>query len=65
MNVLRVGDRVAFDGWVHQVAALAGTTVRLVDEAGTAQVVLLSHLIWCRPRISSFSTGPQGKRRRV
>ncbi|MEU3776938.1 hypothetical protein AB0F11_27795 [Streptomyces sp. NPDC032472] len=29
---LRVGDRVRFEGQVHTVVGLSGTTVRLVDE---------------------------------
>jgi hypothetical protein len=43
--VLRVGDRVRFDGQVQVVAGLAGTTVRLQDEAGGASLVLCSHLL--------------------
>lgn len=43
--MLRVGDRVRFDGQVHVVAGLAGTTVRLEDEAGGASLVLFSHLL--------------------
>jgi hypothetical protein len=42
--VLRVGDRVRFDGAEHQVVALDGVRVRLVGEAGD-QVVLLTHLV--------------------
>ena len=44
MRVLRIGDRVRFDGGEHQVAALDGTLVRLAGDVG-AQVVLLSHLV--------------------
>ncbi len=44
-GVLRVGDRVRFDGQVQVVAGLAGTTVRLQDEAGGASLVLFSHLL--------------------
>ncbi|WKX08073.1 Mu transposase C-terminal domain-containing protein [Streptomyces sp. NL15-2K] len=44
-GVLRVGDRVRFDGQVHLVAGLAGTTVRLQGESGGASLVLFSHLL--------------------
>lgn len=37
LRVLRVGDRVRFDGAVH--------TVRLTSESGVASVVLLAHLL--------------------
>jgi hypothetical protein len=43
--VLRVGDRVRFEGRAHTVVALAGTTIRLVDEHGSAALVLFSHLL--------------------
>jgi transposase InsO family protein len=43
--VLRVGDRVRFGDRVHTVVGLAGTTVRLLDEAGVASLVLFSHLV--------------------
>ncbi|MGC4951245.1 hypothetical protein ACLQ2N_34365 [Streptomyces sp. DT224] len=42
---LRVGDAVRFDERLHTVTALEGTTVRLVDEHGSASVVLLPHLL--------------------
>ncbi|MGP3965586.1 hypothetical protein ACTWPT_57550 [Nonomuraea sp. 3N208] len=44
-GVLRVGDRVRFDGRVLQVAGLEGTMVRLVDELGIASLVLFSYLM--------------------
>ena len=43
--VLRLGDRVVFDGAEHTVAGLAGTSVRLVSVSGQPSVVLLSHLL--------------------
>ncbi|GGP84486.1 hypothetical protein [Saccharothrix coeruleofusca] len=43
--VLRVGDRVAFDGDDHVVVGLAGSTVRLRADAGGEQVVLAGHLM--------------------
>lgn len=44
-RLLRVGDVVRFDQRLHTVVALEGTTVRLVDEARSASVVLLPHLL--------------------
>ncbi|MER6439333.1 hypothetical protein ABT275_23645 [Streptomyces sp. NPDC001185] len=44
-RLLRVGDMVRFDGRLHTVVALEGTAVRLVDEAVSASVVLLPHLL--------------------
>ncbi|MFJ8598610.1 Mu transposase C-terminal domain-containing protein [Streptomyces shenzhenensis] len=44
-RLLRAGDVVRFDGRVHTVAALEGTAVRLVDEAQSASVVMLAHLL--------------------
>jgi hypothetical protein len=38
--VLRVGDRVMFEGIEHQVVALSGTSVRLLSAAGHSSVVL-------------------------
>ncbi|WP_179118020.1 hypothetical protein [Saccharothrix sp. ALI-22-I] len=43
--VLRVGDRVAFDGDEHLVVGLAGAAVRLRADAGGEQVVLTGHLM--------------------
>jgi len=43
--VLRVGDRVAFEGDEHLVVGLAGTQVRLRADAGGEQVVLAGHLM--------------------
>lgn len=42
---LRVGDRVRMDDRLHTVVGLSGTTVRLLDEAGAASLVLLPHLL--------------------
>lgn len=42
---MRVGDRVCLDDRLHAVVGLSGTTVRLLDEAGSASLVLLSHLL--------------------
>jgi hypothetical protein len=44
-RLLRAGDAVQFDGRLHTVAALEGTAVRLVDEAQSASVVMLAHLL--------------------
>jgi hypothetical protein len=44
-GVLRVGDRVRFDGRDQQVVGLAGTTVRLQDDHGGVALVLFSHLM--------------------
>ncbi|WP_405671635.1 Mu transposase C-terminal domain-containing protein [Streptomyces sp. NBC_01530] len=44
-RLLRAGDVVRFDGRLHTVAALEGTAVRLVDEAQSASVVMLAHLL--------------------
>jgi hypothetical protein len=43
--VLRVGDRVSFDGDEHLVVGIAGPSVRLRGDAGGAQVVLAGHLM--------------------
>lgn len=48
-RLLRVGDRVVFDGAEHQVVAVSGTWVRLVpvdgSAAATPTAVLLTHLV--------------------
>ncbi|GGM03893.1 transposase [Streptomyces fumigatiscleroticus] len=44
-RLLSVGDRVRFDEREHTVAALSGSSVRLVDDARAASVVLLGHLL--------------------
>lgn len=44
-GVVRVGDRVRFDGREQLVAGLAGTTVRLQDGHGATTLVLFSHLV--------------------
>lgn len=43
--LLSLGDRVRYDGREHTVAALHGTSVRLVDDAQAPAVVLLGHLL--------------------
>jgi transposase InsO family protein len=43
-GVLRLGDRVRFDGGEHTVVGLAGASVRLAGDDGVDQVVLLTHL---------------------
>ena len=43
--VLKVGDRVGFDGDEHLVAGLAGTQVRLRADSGAEQVILAGHLM--------------------
>lgn len=44
-TVLRVGDRVRFDGAVQTIAGLSGTLVRLAVEHGQTSVVRLPHLL--------------------
>ncbi|MFD9203650.1 integrase, partial [Streptomyces anthocyanicus] len=44
-QLLSLGDRVRYDGREHTVAALHGTSVRLVDDALAASVVLLGNLL--------------------
>ncbi|MEV0224428.1 integrase [Streptomyces sp. NPDC050704] len=44
-RLLSVGDRVRFAGTEHTVIALSGPRIRLLDVAGSAQVVLLPHLL--------------------
>ncbi len=43
--VLRVGDRVRFDGMTQTVVGLSGTLVRLADEQGRSSVVHLPYLL--------------------
>jgi hypothetical protein len=43
--VLRVGDRIRFDGVVQTVVGLSGTLVRLADEHGQTSVIRLPHLL--------------------
>lgn len=42
--MLRVGDRVRYDGAEHQVVAIDGTSARLAGDLG-GQLVLLTHLV--------------------
>jgi transposase InsO family protein len=44
-GVLRIGDRVRFDGREQMVVGLAGTTVRLQDGHGATALVLFAHLV--------------------
>ena len=44
-GVLKVGDRVRFDGSMQTVVGLAGTLVRLAGYDGQASAVLLAHLL--------------------
>lgn len=44
-SVLRVGDRVVFDGDEHVVVGLSGTSVRLRADSGVEQVVLAAYLM--------------------
>jgi hypothetical protein len=44
-GVLRVGDRVRFEGGVHEVVALEGTTVRLVSGNGVPWIAAAGHLM--------------------
>jgi len=44
-GVVRVGDRVRFDGREQMVVGLAGTMVRLQDGHGGTALVLFSHLV--------------------
>jgi len=44
-GVLRVGDRVRFDGGVHEVVAMEGTTVRLVSGNGIPWIAAAGHLM--------------------
>jgi hypothetical protein len=44
-GALWLGDRVLFDGAEHQVVGLAGTSVRLLSDAGQATVVALPFLL--------------------
>ncbi|HEU5268960.1 MAG TPA: hypothetical protein VFU36_03480 [Jatrophihabitans sp.] len=43
-GVLRLGDRVCFDGVQHTVVGLSGSSVRLAGDDGVDQVVLAGHL---------------------
>lgn len=43
-GVLRIGDRVRFDGCEHTVVGLSGTSVRLAADDGAGSVVSWVHL---------------------
>ena len=44
-GVLKIGDRVRFDGSAQTVVGLSGTLVRLAGHDGRASVVQLAHLL--------------------
>lgn len=56
--LLSLGDRVRYDGREHTVAALHGTSVRLVDDAQAPSVVLLGHLLASEGFTVVSSVGP-------
>jgi transposase InsO family protein len=56
--LLSLGDRVRYDGREHTVAALHGTSVRLVDDAQAPSVVLLGHLLSSEGFVVVSSVGP-------
>ena len=56
-KLLSLGDRVRYDGREHTVAALHGTSVRLVDDAQAASVVLLGLLV-ASEGFAVLSSGP-------
>lgn len=58
-RVLRIGDRVLFEGMEHQVVALTGTSVRLLSAAGRSSVVLLAFL-QAAPDFSVVGWGDEG-----
>jgi hypothetical protein len=44
-RVLRVGDRIRFEGRTQQIVGLEGTALRLVGEEGDASVMAASHVM--------------------
>ncbi|MGR6924376.1 Mu transposase C-terminal domain-containing protein [[Actinomadura] parvosata] len=44
-GVVRVGDRVRFDGQVHQIVGLEGMVLRLLSEAGGVAAVAAGHVM--------------------
>jgi putative transposase len=44
-GVLQAGDEVRFDGRLHTVVALSGTSARLVDNTGATTMILLPQLL--------------------
>jgi len=58
--VLRVGDRIRFDGAVQTVVGLSGTLVRLADEHGQTSVIRLPHLLTdpSFERLGQHESGP-------
>ncbi|SCG17573.1 Mu transposase, C-terminal [Micromonospora echinofusca] len=59
--VLGVGDRLQFDGRSWAVGGLQGVRVRLVDDAGDAQVLLLAHVL-ASPGFELLEAGPSPAR---
>ncbi|MEU0480964.1 Mu transposase C-terminal domain-containing protein [Streptosporangium sp. NPDC006013] len=57
--VLRIGDRVRFEGAEHQVVALSGNAVRLLSTANEASVVLAPYL-QAAPDFAVLGGGDQG-----
>ena len=45
VDVLRVGDRLRFDGAVQTIVGMSGTLVRLANEHGQTSVIRLPHLL--------------------
>lgn len=45
MRVLRVGDRVLYDGAEHQVVAISGSWVRLTAAGRPPSAALVTHLV--------------------
>ncbi|WP_440102854.1 hypothetical protein [Streptosporangium sp. H16] len=58
-SVLRIGDRVRFEGAEHQVVALSGNAVRLLSTANEASVVLAPYL-QAAPDFAVLGEGGQG-----
>jgi transposase InsO family protein len=56
-GVLRVGDRLVFDGAEQTVVALSGTTVRLLSSSGQPSTVLASYL-FAAPDFQVIGAGP-------
>ncbi|MDF3313400.1 Mu transposase C-terminal domain-containing protein [Rhodococcus sp. T2V] len=63
-RLLKIGDRVVFDGAEHVVAGLSGVWVRLAAPDGTAAAVLVTHLVnspgFAIVGPSEVSAGPGG-----
>ncbi|GAB2752394.1 Mu transposase C-terminal domain-containing protein [Kitasatospora kifunensis] len=61
-GVLRVEDRVVFDGAEHEVVALSGNAVRLLSMSGQVSVVALPHLLMAADFAVVGSAGPAASR---